>query len=77
MYGTSFSLTILGLIYIYFIPETVGTKKNLSRNNWYKKCTNSFLDGYRLDIYNPFLHIECQNTQYLMFLHIIIIKSIL
>ena len=49
VYGTSLGFTILGLIYIYFIPETVTKREPTNEKHkehcWYK-CTRPVIEGY-------------------------------
>ena len=50
VYGTSLGFTILGLIYVYFIPESV-VSRNITfddeKHTWCQKFTGSMVGSYR------------------------------
>ena len=50
VYGTSFGFTIFGIIYVYFIPESVIKRDVQFEDEKYKCCkkwSNSMVDSYK------------------------------
>ena len=51
VYGTSLGFSVLGMFYVYFIPETVAKREIQFQDqkdiSFYQKFTTSIVDGYK------------------------------